>query len=456
VTPGPPDDDRLDQLRQIGDPEADGLAAALREGHEDLDERDIVRLVLDRLVHPDRLSTDDELGAWMFGGPPLPDWADEAKLRAGQDFFECWTLPICTALFCASLPTGYAGAKGVQVLALTSDLASGDMRRRVAETAQMLVDIMDPGPRSPATLEPGGQGHLTVRGVRLLHAVVRDAILTSPLVTHTCDESVPIRWCADWGHPINQEDLLGTLLTFTVSVLNALDKLGIPYDPEGAEGYVHVWCVVGSQLGIDPSLLPADRAEAQAMADVIYRRQHGRSIAGERLMSVLLTQMELAMPWGLRKLPRTMVRHLTRPGVADLLGVPKAAWWSPAVRSLRTVGPLIGRVPGGRALCEAPGDLLSRAMIRMFVDATMDGERPAFRLDATTARALAIHSSAARRQRRRRRVVARATRGAPAPTHHGPGAALLTGHPAPDPDAPAPGPGPDQGPGSGSGEELAS
>ena len=429
MSPDPPDDDRLDQLRQIGDPEADGLAAALREGHEDLDERDIVRLVLDRLVHPDRLSTDDELGSWMFGGPPLPDWADEAKLRAGQEFFECWTLPICTALFCASLPTGYAGAKGVQVLGLTSDLASGDMGRRVAETAQMLVDIMDPGPRSPATLEPGGQGHLTVRGVRLLHAVVRDAILTSPQVTHTCDESVPTRWCSDWGHPINQEDLLGTLLTFTVSVLDALDRLGIPYDPAGAEGYVHVWCVVGAQLGIDPTLLPADRAEAQAVADVIYRRQHGRSVAGERLTCVLLTQMELAMPWGLRKLPRTMVRHMSGPRVADLLGVPRAAWWSPALRSLRTVGPRIGRVPGGRRLCEAPGDLLGRAMIRMFVDAALDGERPAFRLDAATARAKAIHSSAARRRRRRRRVVARATRAAPAPAGRGPGAALLTGHP---------------------------
>ena len=429
MSPDPPDDDRLDQLRQIGDPEADGLAAALREGHEDLDERDIVRLVLDRLVHPDRLSTDDELGSWMFGGPPLPDWADEVRIRAGQEFFECWTLPICTALFCASLPTGYAGAKGVQVLALTSDLASGDMGRRVAETAQMLVDIMDPGPRSPATLEPGGQGHLTVRGVRLLHAVVRDAILTSPQVTHTCDESVPTRWCSDWGHPINQEDLLGTLLTFTVSVLDALDRLGIPYDPAGAEGYVHVWCVVGAQLGIDPTLLPADRAEAQAVADVIYRRQHGRSVAGERLTCVLLTQMELAMPWGLRKLPRTMVRHMSGPRVADLLGVPRAAWWSPALRSLRTVGPRIGRVPGGRRLCEAPGDLLGRAMIRMFVDAALDGERPAFRLDAATARAKAIHSSAARRRRRRRRVVARATRAAPAPAGRGPGAALLTGHP---------------------------
>lgn len=443
MTTGPLDDDRLDRLRLTGDPEADELAAALRRGHEELDERDLVRLVLDGLAHPDRLARPDraapaDLGDWLFGGPPLPDWADDAAIRAGQQFFDCWALPISTALFCASLPTGYAGAKGVQVLALTSDLAGGDMRRRVAETAQMLVDVMDPGPLSPATLEPGGQGHLTVRGVRLLHAVVRDAILTSPAVTRTCDESVPIRWCEEWGHPINQEDLLGTLLTFTVSVLDALDRCGIPYDTAGAEGYVHVWCVVGAQLGLDPDLLPFDRAGARALADRIYRRQHGPSDAGERLMSVLLGQMELAMPWGLRKLPRTMVRHMSPPGVADLVGVPRAAWWAPALRVLRVAGPLVGRIPGGRRMCEMPGDLLARAVIRMFVDSALDGVRPAFRLDVTTARALAIETSVARQRRRRRRVAARRSRGAPPVRHTSPGAGRPTGPPA-GPARPGPG-----------------
>ena len=435
MTTGPLDDHRLDQLRQIGDPDADALAAALREGHEDLDERDLVRLVLDGLAAPARAEAGD-LRDWLFGGPPLPDWADRARIRAGQEFFADWTLPVCTALFCASLPTGYAGADGVQVLALTSDLASSDMRRRIAETAQMLMDIMDPGPRSPGTLEPGGQGHLTVRGVRLLHAVVRDTILTSPAVTHTCDEAVPRRWCAAWGHPINQEDLLGTLLTFTVSVLNALDRIGIPYDDDGAEGYVHAWCVVGAQLGIDPELLPLTRAEATELADTIYRRQHGASAAGEQLMDVLLAQMELAMPWGLRKLPRTLVRQMTRPGVADLVGVPKAAWWRPLLDATRATGSALRRVPGADKVFAVPGDLLGRSMIRMFVDSELDGVRPAFRLDVTTADALAVTTSDVRRARRRARVATRAARRSPAVETRGPGEALLTGRRPPSPESP--------------------
>ena len=315
------------------------------------------------------------------------------------------------------------------MLALTSDLASSDMRRRIAETAQMLMDIMDAGPRSPNTLEPGGQGHLTVRGVRLLHAVVRDTILTSPVVTHTCDEAVPRRWCAAWGHPINQEDLLGTLLTFTVSVLNAMDRIGIPYDDDGAEGYVHAWCVVGAQLGIDPGLLPLTRAEATELADTIYRRQHGASVAGERLMDVLLAQMELAMPWGLRKLPRTLVRQMTRPGVADLVGVPKAAWWRPLLDATRATGSALRRVPGADKVFAVPGDLLGRSMIRMFVDSELDGVRPgvpARRDHGRRAGGDDLRHPPRPAPRPRRRPCA--ARRSPTVETRGPGEALLTGH----------------------------
>ena len=115
------------------------------------------------------MPTAGDLRDWLFGGPRLPDWADRARIRAGQEFFADWTLPVCTALFCASLPTGYAGADGVQVLALTSDLASSDMRRRIAETAQMLMDIMDPGPRSPGTLEPAIIGNFNSRLWSYIH-----------------------------------------------------------------------------------------------------------------------------------------------------------------------------------------------------------------------------------------------------------------------------------------------
>jgi hypothetical protein len=436
VTRVPLDDRRLDELRTMGDPEADALAAELRAGHEQLDERELVRAVLQQIgragTNGGRL---EGVRDWLCGGPPLPDWADRARIQAGQEFFCEWALPICTSLFCASLPTGYAAANGVQVLALTSDLATGDMRRRIAETAQMLIDVMDLGTTSPDALEPGGQGHVTARGVRLLHAVVRHAITTSPAVTHTCDDTVSPRWCAAWGHPVNQEDLLGTLLTFSVCVLHALDRLGIPYDPDAGESYMQVWCVVGTVLGIDRDLLPLTRGEAEELAATIFRRQHAPSVAGRRLMSVLLTEMELSMPWGMRKAPRTLVRHLTLPGVADDLGVPKASWWRPALGCMRVTAPVARRVPGVRWALEAPGNLLGRSMIRMFVDRSLSGEQAPFRLDLSAAGPLAVDPSVAGRKRRERRRSTRAQRHAPPVDMAAPGAALLTGRrPAPRQD----------------------
>jgi hypothetical protein len=433
VTLSPLDDRRLDELRTIGDPEADALAAALHAGHEHLDERDLVRAVLDQIGNAGRGQGRLEgLRDWLCGGPPLPDWVDRARVQAGQEFFCEWALPICTALFCASLPTSYAAANGVQVLALTSDLATGDMRRRIAETAQMLIDVMDLGTHSPDALEPSGQGHVTARGVRLLHAVVRQAIISSPAVAHTCDETVSPRWCPAWGHPVNQEDLLGTLLTFSVVVLHALDQLGIPYDADAAESYVHVWCVVGTVLGIEPGLLPLTRSEAEDLAATIFRRQHAPSVAGQRLMTVLLTEMELSMPWGLRNVPRTLVRHLTLPGVADDLAVPKASWWRPALGALRVTGPVARRVPAARRMFEVPGTLLGRSMMRMFVDRSLSGDHAPFRLDMAGAGALAVDPSVAGRRRRERRRHTRAKRHAPHVDRAAPGAALLTGRrPAP-------------------------
>jgi hypothetical protein len=409
VVASPPDERRLDELRSIGDPAADSLAAELRCGNEHLDDRELIALVLRQLVS-DPAQAVGPVREWLLAGPPAPAWCDPDRVRAGQEFFGDWALPIATTLFCVSLPSAYAAADGVQVLALTSDLATRDLTRRIAETGQMLLDVMDPGLRSPAALQPLGQGYLTTRGVRLLHGVVRQTIVSSDAVARTCDEDVAPRWCDEWGHPINQEDLLGTLLTFTVAVFDGLDRLGVPYDRAGADDYLHTWCVVGALLGIDGELLPLERAEAERLAATIAQRHHRRSQAGERLMAVLLAEMELAMPWGLRRLPRTLVRHTLPGDVADLLRVPQAAWWRPLLDLVRIAGPVVGRLPGGRRAMQAPSALLGRAMIRMFVDRSLAGEQPVFRLDAEVAARLSIATSTRRQRRRDRRRHARARR----------------------------------------------
>jgi hypothetical protein len=337
----PLDKAQLDALRHRGDPPADRLAAALVEAHPGLDEGDLVRLVLSE-IQARPAPGNDAVRDWMLKGPDLPAWADRDLIRRGQDFFGDWPLAITASLFCTSLPGAYAAADGAQVLVVTSDLATKNITRRVAETGRMLMDVMDLGRASPAALEPGGQGYLTIRGVRLLHAVVRRTLTAEGgVVRQTCDESVALRWCKDWGLPVNQEDLLGTLLTFTTAVFVGLEALGIPYDREAADAYLHTWCVVGHLLGIEPELLPIDRPQGEALMATIADRQHRPSDAGARLMAALLDHMETSMPLGLRKLPRTLVRRLLPAEVADLLQVPPPAWWSPALGAMARTGPVL-------------------------------------------------------------------------------------------------------------------
>ncbi|HEY8527760.1 MAG TPA: oxygenase MpaB family protein [Acidimicrobiales bacterium] len=406
------EDGDLDKLRQMGDEAADRVAGELREEHPELDEPDLVRLVLRDLATGER-PVDPAVQRWMYEGPDLPAWADRDLIRLGQRFFGDWPLPVITALFCVSLPNAYAAEDGARVLTLTSDLATKNAARRIAETGQMIIDVMDMGRESPDALYPGGVGYETIRGVRLLHGVVRQTIQSPDVVPQTCDESVPVRWCHEWGVPINQEDLLGTLITFTVSVLDGLDRMGVPYEPDAAEAYVHTWCVIGELLGIRSDCLPFDRAEGTRLGDLIAARHHRPGPCGDQLMGVLLDQMETAMPLGLRKLPRTFVHHLLEPEVAACFQLPPPAWWRPLLDVAARVGRALGDVPGGRSLMRAPTEVLGRSMIRMLLDRALQGEGPPFRVEAAVADRLALGAAPWRRslRTRRRRIRARRAHG---------------------------------------------
>jgi hypothetical protein len=400
MTTRPLDDACLDALRQRGDPDADSVAARLVEKHPGLDEVDLVRRVLSQMSH--RSDADDAwVRDWIIHGPPLPPWVDPALVAQGQRFFGDWLLAITGSLFCVSLPSAYASADGAQVLRRTSPLATGQITRRTAETGQMLVDVMDLGNESPASLQPGGQGYLSARGVRLLHAVVRQTLLAGSLVTR--DDGRIGGWPPEWGVPVNQEDLLGTLLTFTTAVFHGMDRLGIPYDPADAEAYVHTWCVVGHLLGIDPPLLPFDRAFGEQLAETIARRHHRPSDAGDQLMTAHLRQMELSMPWGFMRVPRTLIRHMLGPEIPDILRVPRAAWWRPALTALAAVGPAVGRLPGGARVMQAPSTLIGRSMMRSYIDQALGQERPAFRLDERAVHRLSLRRSRGGLRRARRR-----------------------------------------------------
>jgi hypothetical protein len=291
--------------------------------------------------------------------------------------FDKWSLDIVTSLFCASLPFAYAASKGVQVLERTSQLAQrGTVARRIAETGQLLIDIAEPGGLAHAE-----RGYRTVRTVRLLHAAIRAKLLSTP---SRADESG--RWDVDeLGVPINQEDLLGTLLSFTTVVFTSLSRLGIELSREQRIAYLQLWGLVGHNLGIDQANVILDPGDADQLTATLATDLHGRSVAGAHLMRILMGEMESSMPWGLRKLPRALVRHLAGNSVADLLEVPRGPWWGPVLPALERSNSVVGSLPGGRSLLEIPSRLLGRSMIRMWIDRTILYQQPThMRIEPTT------------------------------------------------------------------------
>ena len=136
---------------------------------------------------------------------------DPAAVAAAQALFARHGPEILVVLGFYSLPASYMAKKGAQVVYRTGYMAKRPLRR-VFETVQMVIDVLSPG-----GLEPAGAGVRTAQKVRLMHAAVRH------LLTH--DPARP--WEEDLGVPINQEDLAGTLMTFSCLVLEGLGRLGI-------------------------------------------------------------------------------------------------------------------------------------------------------------------------------------------------------------------------------------
>jgi hypothetical protein len=230
-------------------------------------------------------------------------------------------------------------------------------------------------------LEPGtGAGYQDARRVRLMHAAVRHFIQHDPSVPHTAAMPVPAHgWCDGWGAPINQEDLLGALLTFTVTVFEVLDKLGVEYDPVNLEGYLHRWCVVASIMGLRDELLPTDRAQAEEAARLIRFRQDDPSRDGRELTTALIRALEETLPFApARGLISATVRWYVGDDVANLLGVQRTPW------SWLLEGPL-RRVSEVAHVDERRGRMVQAAMRRIggeavlgFMEANRGADRPSF------------------------------------------------------------------------------
>jgi uncharacterized protein (DUF2236 family) len=229
------------------------------------------------------------------------------SVAAGEQLFAEHGPEVMMLLCCYSLPSSYAARKGVQVLHRTAYLAKRP-NRRLFETAQFIVDVLTPG-----GLGPGGRGIRTAQKVRLMHASIRHLIRN--------DAAAP--WDAkELGVPINQEDLLGTLMTFTWLILDGLARLGVRLTPQEQQAYLDAWLAVGRLMGVEPELMPRTVADAKATTELIERRQVAESPQGREMTAALLGMMQTNMPHPFKSMPGCLIREFLPSNVATFLGIP--------------------------------------------------------------------------------------------------------------------------------------
>ena len=163
-------DAELADARRRADPVADAIVSDFVLSRGIVDPQYLVQ----RLIAEHRTLPESEqipsVRSYFQDPVPLPEWAEPELLREGQRFFRTFGVHIASSLFCASLPLSYTAVDGSVVLALTAELVS-NTRRRLAQTGEMLLDVM--GANDERDAPPFGRRHLCVQSGTRRTAVPR-------------------------------------------------------------------------------------------------------------------------------------------------------------------------------------------------------------------------------------------------------------------------------------------
>lgn len=284
--------DRLTLARQHGDPLADVAFGYIRQNpalfaqFQQLDSN----AALTAMELPDSLQDllqDVEQKLKQF---------DRERLHAGHLVFEKYAEPIMINLAMYSLPYCYAAEQGAQVLVKSKYLLENP-QKRLEETGEFLFAT---GSREAFTDE--GFGIIQCLKVRLLHAGAR-------FHAKTPEES-----------SVNQEDLLGTNLAFSLIVIRGFQKMGIRLIEQEEKDFLYLWNCIGELLGIEADLLPTDLREASVLERSIRKRQFRFSEAGARLTNSLIHMYEQNWPMKGTK-PADLIATFVGAEIAECIGL---------------------------------------------------------------------------------------------------------------------------------------
>ncbi|HUM09918.1 MAG TPA: oxygenase MpaB family protein [Myxococcaceae bacterium] len=363
--------DRLGSFLGAGDPAADAAVEALAGTSAEERER-----LVDRALTGEARSLPVELRALRESLSTLPFWADLERARRGGEVLLRTGFFGGVVLGFRSLVAGYCSPAGNKPLVFSGRLREA-APRRLSETSRFVSLVYQPG-----SLAPGAPGWVAAARVRLMHAQIRRLLRASP------------RWdAAAWGDPINQVDMAGTVLLFSLVLVDGLRMLGFRIGREECEDVLHLWRVGGWVLGVEQELLCATEPEARLLWELLEATQEPPDADSAELAAALLesplhearsaeerTRAERFLP-----VAYGIGRHLVGDRYADALGYPRTPWRlvAPALRTLISgTGRMVGRLPGIDRLALEAG----LRYWRRTVELGLAGEEARFEIPAAVSR----------------------------------------------------------------------
>ncbi|MCP3959594.1 MAG: DUF2236 domain-containing protein [bacterium] len=304
------DDEFLDQIRKGGDDLADEAVTRLHSEHG----IEAVNRIFQNLRGDHQPLPDDAPAPFvdfMEATAEVPGGLDVERLERGVEVLRTHAIPAAVVLLASSLPSGYSAPCLSRVLTVSNNLGTHPYRRLMG-VLQMVVNVSSMPPT-----DGDGRAHLTARKLRLLHSGIR---LIVPRYRPEYREK--------YGVPCNHEDMLGTIMGFSLLVINGLKRLEIGLTDEQAEDFYYVWRIFIQMMGIHPTgepmnaeYVPESVAEASAFYESYSRRHY--VTAAENPDGVFLSRVNLAMMRSLipGKLRRACFGGIPRLAMEEILGV---------------------------------------------------------------------------------------------------------------------------------------
>jgi ER-bound oxygenase mpaB/B'/Rubber oxygenase, catalytic domain len=198
---------------------------------------------------------------------------NKKQISRATDFYKKHQNAIGLLLACYSLPYCYLGENGAQVLGFSKRMQT-DTHNRLKETGLFLKTILKYDNWMT------GLAQRSILKVRLMHAIWRHKL------------SLSDKWNIAWGIPINQEDMIGTNLSFSLLIIRGLKKMGVSISLSEETSYMALWNDIGHLMGIDKSIDCSTYKLATVFDKSISNSQFKESEIGKSLTKSLFESLE--------------------------------------------------------------------------------------------------------------------------------------------------------------------